>query len=165
MTFAEFCAHAHPRLVAALHHQFGDRQLAEDLAQEALIRAGERWSRVSTLASPTGWAFHVGCNLGKSAMRRRASRRRAEDRMRAQPAADAHRDPDVPIRLALLEALEQLPPTQREALIARHHLGMSAAETAEMLGTTAGAVRVRTHKAAAKLRELLAPTLEDAHVD
>ncbi len=70
-----FCHEAWPRLVAALTNQFGDRWLAEDLAQEALVRACERWSSVRRLDSPIGWTFRVGVNLSRSSLRRRAAER------------------------------------------------------------------------------------------
>lgn len=67
----KFCGQAYPELVAALTHQFGDRWLAEELAQEALVRACGRWDRVAGLASPVGWTFRVGVNLRRSRLRRR----------------------------------------------------------------------------------------------
>ncbi|WP_052668323.1 sigma factor [Nitriliruptor alkaliphilus] len=53
--FHAFCVEAHPRLVAALGHVVGDHAVAEELAQEALVRAHQRWRRVSQLESPLGW--------------------------------------------------------------------------------------------------------------
>jgi DNA-directed RNA polymerase specialized sigma24 family protein len=53
-----FCADAYPRLVAAFTHQFGEQWLAEDVAQEALVRACD-WSTVRGLESPHGWTFRV----------------------------------------------------------------------------------------------------------
>lgn len=54
------------------------------------------------------------------------------------------------------ELLAVLPTNQREILTMRIGAGMSADETADALGTTAGAVRVAQHRALAKLRQLLA---------
>ena len=54
------------------------------------------------------------------------------------------------------ELLRELPSNQREILIMRVGAGMSAEETAEALGTTAGAVRVAQHRALAKLRQIVA---------
>jgi RNA polymerase sigma-70 factor (ECF subfamily) len=52
--------------------------------------------------------------------------------------------------------LHTLPETQQEILRLRVVVGLSAEETAEALGMTAGAVRVAQHRALAKLRQLLA---------
>lgn len=154
-----FCAHAHPRLVAALTHHFGDQWLAEELAQEALVQACDRWPQVRQLDSPTGWAFRVGANLGTSRFRRRAAERRA--RARHGPPAVAHRDPDAVDRLAVTEALNALPEQQRETVVLRYYLGLSARQIAETVGSTEGAVRVATHRALARLREALGDVVAD----
>lgn len=153
-----FCAEAYPKLVGALAHHFGDLPLAEDLAQDALVRASDHWARVGQLASPLGWTFRVGVNLGNSWFRRRAAERRARQRLGAPAAGQA--DPDVADRLAVTEALQQLTDPQREAVVLRYFLGLSAEEAAAVLDRTPGAVRGLTHRAVQTLRTVL-----DVHVD
>lgn len=148
-----FCAEAYPPLVGALAHQFGDPALAEDLAQDALVRACDRWATVGRLDSPVGWAYRVGVNLGNSWFRRRAAERRA--RQRHGPDVEMHHDPDVADRLAVAEALQRLTGRQREAVVLRYFLGLTTHETAHVLGSTAGAVRALTHRAVEELRQLL----------
>ncbi len=63
--YEQFCTASWPRLVSGLAHYFGDRQLAEDAAQEALIRAGVSLTRVGALASPLGWTLEVDEWLGQ----------------------------------------------------------------------------------------------------
>lgn len=154
-----FCAEAYPKLVAALAHQFGDRWLAEDVAQEALIRACDRWDRVGALASPVGWAFHVGTNLGRSWMRRKAAERRAH--ARSGPDATVHDDPDSGDRLAVRTALRELTPAQRETVVLRYYLGLTPSEVAQVTGSTPGAVRALTHRAVGTLRGELDITAKD----
>ena len=50
-----FCEGYYPTLVGGLALYVGDRLLAEELAQEALLRAFRRWERVAGLDSPEGW--------------------------------------------------------------------------------------------------------------
>lgn len=57
-------------------------------------------------------------------------------------------------RLAM-SLVEQLPPQQREIIVLRVAVGLSAEETAASLGMTTGAVRVAQHRALAKLRTAL----------
>lgn len=153
-----FVTEAYPSLVAALTHQFGDRWLAEELTQEALVRACDRWSSVRTLDSPIGWSFKVAVNLGRSALRRRAAERGARARRGEDPAV--HHDPDVALRVAVNDALRHLTDRQRQAVVLRHFLGLPASEVAEVLGTTEEAVRALTMRGIAALRESLPETAE-----
>lgn len=148
-----FVNEAFPSLVAALTHQFGDRWLAEELTQEALVRACGRWSSVRTLDSPIGWTFKVAVNLGRSTLRRRAAERRA--RARRGDDASVHHDPDVVLRLAVHDALSHLTDRQRQAVVLRHFLGLPAAEAAWVLGTTEEAVRALTMRGIVALRASL----------
>ncbi|HEX6194675.1 MAG TPA: sigma-70 family RNA polymerase sigma factor [Jiangellaceae bacterium] len=150
--FERFCAAAYPELVAALTHHVGHRWLAEELAQEALIRAGDRWASVSKLASPIGWTFRVGANIGNSYFRRRS----AEQRALARLGSDAPSPPpDTHDEVGVRQALQTLPVKQREVIVLRYYLGMTPDETATTLGTTSGAVRALSHRAMRRLRELL----------
>lgn len=152
-----FCADAYPKLVAALTHQFGNRWLAEELAQDALVRVCDHWARVSGLDSPIGWVFRAGVNLGNSRFRRRAAERRARQRHGAD--AVVHEDADSADRLAVAEALQQLTDRQREAVVLRYYLGLDPAEIADLTGSTAGAVRGLTHRAITTLRHHFDVTL------
>lgn len=153
--FERFCEEAYPRLVAALAHFCGDTALAEDCAQEALVRARRRWAHVRALDAPAGWCFHVGANVARSWFRRRRAERRAYARI-ADPSAQQADDPDTADRITVRQALDALSARQREAVVLRYFLGLSAGEVAEATGSTAGAVRVLTHRAIATLRDELA---------
>jgi len=147
---AAFCAAAYPQLVGALAHHTGDLLLAEELAQEALLRACRRWSDVRGMRSPIGWTYRVGANLAASTFRRRAAEQRATRRAaRELPEA---REPATAEQIAVREALKSLAPRQRQAVLLRHYFGLSAAETADLVGGTPQAVRALTHRAVAALR-------------
>lgn len=150
--FERFCAAAYPELVAALTHHVGHQWLAEELAQEALIKAGDRWPTVSGLASPIGWAFRVGANIGNSYYRRRRAEQRALARVGT---GGPSQPPDISEQVGVRQALQELPVKQREVIVLRYYLGMTPDEAATTLGTTAGAVRALTHRGVRRLRELL----------
>lgn len=155
--FGAFCRSAHPDLVGALAHHTGDRWLAEELAQEALIRAGQRWDHVRSLSAPVGWCFRVGTNLAASTFRRRRIERRA--RARRDAADTTGPEDDVAGAEAVREALARLTAAQREVVILRHLLGLDVAETATRTGRSPDAVRALTHRAITTLREQLGPDL------
>lgn len=152
---ASFCEREYPRLVGALDLYLGDLHVAEELAQEALIRASKRWARVGQLESPGGWTYRVAINLANSWFRRRRAERRAYRRLDADP--QAHHDVDVADRHAVRDAVRALPDRQRTALILRYYLDLPAPEVAERMGTTHGAVRALTKRAIAALRDQLGP--------
>ena len=152
-----FCEQTHPRLVGALSLAVGDRFLAEELAQEALLRACQRWSYVRDLQSPGGWCYRVGVNLGRNVVRRRVIERRANARVQE---VDGHIDPDVADRLAVQEALGGLTAKQRDAVILRYYLGLTAEESGSLLGLSQGAVRGLTHRALAAMSGVLSDELQ-----
>lgn len=150
---AAFCAAAYPQLVGALAHHTGDLLLAEELTQEALLRACSRWQQVRELGSPGAWAYRVGANLAASTFRRRAAERRAN--RRAADLLPAAREPATAEHLAVREALACLTQPQREAVLLRHYFGLSAAETVEIVGGTEQSVRALTHRGVTALRHEL----------
>jgi RNA polymerase sigma-70 factor (sigma-E family) len=150
---AQFCSDAHPRLVGALVHQLGDPWLAEEVAQEALIRVCSRWGQLRDYRDPTGWAFRVAVNLSRSQLRRRRAELRARARHGAPPSS--HTDPDAADRLVVRTALTALPDRQRELIVLRYFLRCSVEETASLTGATPGAVRTATHRAITALRAML----------
>src|SRR5438552_6937806 len=74
--FARFCRDHHASVVRMVFLITGDRQEAEDLAQEAFARAFERWKSVSALERPEAWVQRVAANLAVSWWRRALVRRR-----------------------------------------------------------------------------------------
>lgn len=151
---AAFCASEHARLVGGLSLYTGDRFVAEELAQEALLRACQRWERVSRMGSPAGWTWHVALNLARSHFRRRQAEMRARRRLAGQPASDGP-VPDGSPDPRVAEALAALPRRQRTAVLLRHYLDLSVEETAARMGTTEDAVRSLTKRAVRRLREQL----------
>jgi len=144
-----FCRAVWPRLVGALSLSCGDRDVAEDLAQEALVRVVERWSRVREMSNPEGYVFQIGFNLGRSRWRRQAAESRANGRAHA-PVDES--DIDTARRLAVRHALRGLSPRQREAVVYRYYLGLDVQETAFAMGCRPGTVKALTSQAIECLR-------------
>lgn len=146
----EFCRRVSPRLVGSLLLQCEQRQVAEDIAQEALARAWERWDAVAEMASPEGWVFRVAFNLVSSQRRRARAERRAASR-HASKVPLAHPVPDD--RLVLREALAALPPRQRQAVVLRHYAQLSVSEAAEVMQCAQGTIKALTYQGIASLRQ------------
>jgi RNA polymerase sigma factor (sigma-70 family) len=149
--FAEFCIVEYPRLVGALSLYCGDPDVAEDIAQDALVRACQRWSQVRRMPAPGAWVYRVAVNLTHSHYRRtRTLHRLLERQGRHEPGVLEDTD-----QVAVRMLVASLPRRSRQAVIARFFLQLSVAETADALGLTESAVRSLTHRAIQTLREQL----------
>lgn len=149
-----FCQREYPQLVGTLTMYCGDVHLAEELAQEALTRACERWGAVSQMAAPGAWVHRVAVNAANSYWRRLRAGRRARNHPKGR-AVDEVYERDVTTDVALRDAVAKLPDRQRAAVVLRYVADMPATEVAEVLDTTAQAVRNLTHRAAQTLRDRL----------
>ena len=151
---AAFCAAEYPRLVGGLTLYTGEQDIAEDLAQEALLRACQRWERVRVLESPGGWVWRVAVNLGNSHFRRRRSAGLARQRLQSAAPA-AHIDADGADVVAVRRAVAALPDRQKTALVLRYFLDWSVEDTAAHMGASDDAVRSLTKRAVAALGQEL----------
>jgi RNA polymerase sigma factor (sigma-70 family) len=145
------CARIAPRLVGSLTLYCGDQRLAEELAQEALIRTWQRRTDVAAMASPEAWVFRTAVNLANSWFRRRRIEWRANQRWAAT--APTWSPPPAAEAVALRDAVHALPARQRAVVVARFYLGFDVATTAEALGCRPGTVQTHTHRAMAHLRD------------
>jgi RNA polymerase sigma factor (sigma-70 family) len=151
-----FCEALHPRLVGTLVVHTGDREVARECAQEALVRVCERWPEVSAMASPAGWTYRVAFNLTSSRGRRRAIERRALARL-AGRRTDLVAAPEQPLDAEPIRAaVAALPPRQRQAVVLRYFADLSVEDTAAAMGCATGTVKSLTAQAVAALRRALA---------
>lgn len=157
-----FCERYYRTLVGSLALYVADPLLAEELAQEAMLRAFRRWERVAVLDSPEGWVWRVAVNLANSHFRRRRVARRARRRLQAGQ-ANGHVGPDVAWQVSIQQAVAGLPDRQREAVILRYFHDLPVGDTAAAMGISEDAVRSLTKRGVAALRAEFAPdTTENA---
>lgn len=157
-----FAAREMPRVVGTLALYCGDRDMAEELAQEALVRVCRDWERVQGMEHPGAWLHRVAVNLAHSHYRRRQAARRARRRVEAQAGIPTLL-PDTADAVAVRDALARLPERHRRVLVLRYWADLSLAETAVALGVSLSAAKSRASRATAALAALLDDT-EDAHV-
>lgn len=149
--FEEFFREEYPGLVRALFLLVPDRQESEELAQEAMARAYERWDRVRAMDSPGGYIYRTAVNLNRRRLRHLAVRAR---RLLALGAGrDAVESPGTSAELA--DAIGSLSEGQREAFLLVEWLGMTSEEAGRMLGIAAPSVRSRVFRAKEALRDRL----------
>jgi RNA polymerase sigma-70 factor (sigma-E family) len=132
----------------------GSRADGEDLLQAALERLVPRWRTIAADAA-AAYLRRTLYNLAADGWRRRGAWRRALPLLRIQdaaPAADAMTEVDL--RDALVRLLVQLPPRQRAVIVLRYWEQLTEAETAELLGCSAGTVKSAASRGLQRLREL-----------
>lgn len=147
--FDSFYRQNYGKLAGSLKLVCGDAGVAEELAQEAFVRAYSRWKRVSTHENPPGWLFQTGYNLAKRRWRSAGAQRTTVGIDESQLGVQSEPTSD---RAELLDAIGRLPIKQRGAVVARYVLGYSSEEAAELLGMSSGALRVTLHRATSALR-------------
>jgi RNA polymerase sigma-70 factor, ECF subfamily len=151
LEFEEFFRAEYPGLVRAFYVLTADQAEAEELAQEAMVRAYERWDRVGTMESPAGYLYRTGVNLNRHRLRHLAVRAR---RLLAMT-RDAPSEQVPGVRREIAEAIASLSGGQREAFMLVEWLGLNAEEAGRVLGIAPASVRSRVHRAKAALRARL----------
>lgn len=149
-----FYEREYPRLVGALDLFLGDLQAAEDVAQEALLRAMRDWKRVGQLDLPGAWTRRVALNLATSRLRRRGVRRRAIERLGAAM-IPAPTDPMEARDAEVRAAVRDLPTVERAAVVLHYFLGHPVAEVAAIVGRPIGTVKSDLSRARRRLRNAL----------
>src|SRR5882757_5414832 len=134
----------------------GNVDRADDLVQEALLRAWANMGSFQPGTNMSAWLFTILRNLFRSEYRKR--RREVED-VDGSYADSLKSHPEQGSRLEFNEfkaALSKLPPDQREALILVGASGFSYEEAAGICECAVGTIKSRVNRARTRLSELLA---------
>jgi RNA polymerase sigma-70 factor (ECF subfamily) len=157
-------------LFTFLLRMLGDRERAEDLAQEAWLRVVKGAAAWNERAKFKSWLYAIARNLCFDQSRRDRFRRTesldaaAEDGEEAQPMGERIASPDAgPERAAasgelkplLVAALLALPEEQREVFVLREQSGLGFKEIAEVVGVNENTVKSRMRYALEGLRKRL----------
>lgn len=150
--FEEFALARTPHLYRSAWLLCGDRHEAEDLVQETLAKVYVRTHRRlgPALANPSAYAHTVLTRTFISARRRRSSTETPYDDLPETSTLDHAEAADL--RTSLVEAMAGLSPVDRAVVVLRYLDDRPVAEVAEVLGLTSGAVRNRSIRALARLR-------------
>jgi RNA polymerase sigma-70 factor (ECF subfamily) len=133
----------------------GNVDRADDLVQEALLRALANLGSFEPGTNMSAWLFTILRNLFRSEYRKR--RREVED-VDGSYAEQLTSLPEQSSRLEInefREALKLLPPEQRESLILVGASGFSYEEAAQICGCAVGTIKSRVNRARSRLAEIL----------
>jgi RNA polymerase sigma-70 factor, ECF subfamily len=177
-------------LLAHCYRMSGSLQDAEDMVQEALVRAWRGLGGFQERSSFRTWIYRIATHATLDALRQAKARTLPAD---CGPAADPTKPPAPPalemhwlepipdallpsgppeadallsqkqsVSLAFLQALQKLPATQRAAVLLKDVIGMSADEIASLLETTSGATNSLVQRARETLKHATPPDEAEA---
>ncbi len=152
--FDEFYAASFARLTGQLHALIGNRDEAQECVQEAFVRAWQHHRKLERADHPEAWVRTTAYRLAVSRWRRTRLARRPADRAVSPP---AWTEPADESRVALIDALRQLPETQRRALVLHHLCDLPVQAVASETGVPEGTVKARLSRGRTALAALLAP--------
>jgi RNA polymerase sigma-70 factor (ECF subfamily) len=153
--FEEVVERTHRRVFTLAYRLVGDRHEAEDVAQEAYLRAYRSLRTFRGEASFETWLHRITANTAMSHLRRRGRfgdvLAEGDERLAREPAP---RDVDEVVERDEVErALAALPPGQRTVVLLKDVYGFSCQEIGDRIGISEGAVKVRLHRARRRLKE------------
>ena len=149
--YDELFAACGDRLVRQVYALTGDLAEAQDVVQEAFVRAWQHWRTVSVHPDPEAWVRTTARRLAVSRWRRLRNSRVAWQRYGPPPEQAAV----GPQTVALVAALRRLPEAQRTALVLHHLAYLPVDQVALETGAPVGTVKARLSRGRVALAALL----------
>lgn len=146
-----YLAHA-PAALRFAYYLCGDQEQSRDLVQDAFVRVAGRFAYMRKPDVFGTYLRRTIVNLHTSRLRRLRLERAylAREAQRVEP---THSDIDPSERDEVWDAIQQLPPRQRAAMVLRFYEDLSERESAEIIGCSVGALNQLVARATAALRE------------
>jgi RNA polymerase sigma-70 factor (ECF subfamily) len=148
--FSSFFREAYPRMVGQLRLLTGDLASAEDVAQEAFVRAASRWRQLARYDQPEAWVRKTAFRLAIDLLRRAARHQALLARLGARQQEAVELPPED---RAVITALQALP--LREVVVLHHCLDLPVEAVAAQLGLNVGTVKSRLYRGRERLVALL----------
>lgn len=153
--FTAFYQRHYRDVVGLAYTLTGSWPAAEDVAQEAFVRAFRDWRRLTGYERPDSWVRTVAVNLATSRGRRLGAEARALARLwQRRPRVEAEELP--PDADAFWQAVRSLPRRQAQAAALRYHDDMAVADIARVMGCAEGTAKAHLHAARKALHAALA---------
>ncbi|MCS6887318.1 MAG: sigma-70 family RNA polymerase sigma factor [Chloroflexus sp.] len=161
-----------PLVYARALHLLGDADDAENVLQTTFIKACAALPEYTGAGSLSSWLYRIASNEGLMLLRQKRPQVAldAVGELAPDDAVTLHQtiwavDParnalDGELRREIAQAIAELPDALRAVIVLRDIEQLSTEETAERLGISPGAVKVRLHRARMRLRETLARYVE-----
>lgn len=149
--FERFVAERSPALLRTAFLLTGDREKAQDLLQDSLVRLFSRWSSIRDPSAREAYLRRILVTTSAN------QRQRFWNRERSEPVPDAatpHHDPfpEADDRRHCLRAIKGLSHAHRAVIVLRFYEDLTEQQCADLLGLSVGTVKSRTSRALQQLR-------------
>lgn len=149
-SFTELCRRYYPAMVAIAHSILGDRDIAEDAAQQTFAKAVRKLPQLRNKTNFAGWLAVICRNAAKDMARTRVKLYNNEDL--TQVAAESHTDDTTE---TVREAIAKLPASAREVIFLRYYDGLSYEQISAVLGVSEQAINGKLRRAKKKIADYL----------
>ena len=156
--FAELYERLAPRVYAYCRRFLGNKEEAQDVFQEALIKFYQSVTPDRQMTNVPAFVLKIARNLCVNLKRKEKEHVSFEDYMAVH--TENREDKDELLNL-IKTALELLPDEYREMFILREYEGMSYNDIAEITGETLPNVKIRIYRAKNKIRKILKPYIKE----
>ncbi len=163
--FEELVERTHRQVYTLAYRLVGDRQEAEDVAQEAYLRAYRSLRGFRGDARFETWMYRIVSNVAMTHLRRRKRFGELVADETGGPEPEVRPTDDLVERDELKRALEALPIGQRTVVILKDVYGLTCQEIGDQIGVSEGAVKVRLHRARKRLKDLIYGQTAEGHRD
>lgn len=147
------------RVYSVVRRLVGDDHLAEDVSQDAWLRAFEKLDLFRGESAFGTWMHRLAVNTALNRVRRMGRRAEVESSAEVRPPGVPPDETVLNHRL-LSAALDSLPTGYRQVLVLHDVEGLTHEEIATRMGIAVGTSKSQLHKARARMRERLAPVRE-----
>jgi RNA polymerase sigma-70 factor (sigma-E family) len=157
----EYCSFVASRSAALFRVAYlviGDHQLAQDLLQESLAKTYVAWPRLRDVSNAEAYTRRVIATTAISWRRRRGFHERPAEHLPEPTQVDSAAA--TVLHDVLWDCLRELPPRQRTAIVLRHYVDLTEAQTAEAMGCSIGSVKSSVSTGLRRLRERVGTDLE-----
>lgn len=158
--FSELYARHSSMIYAYILRFIGNKDEAQDVFQEAMIRFHQSASKDRDMTNVPGFMMTIARNLCVNAKRSTVTSVSFEDYMAFHDEDRKKQEKDEQLELIKM-ALDLLPDEYRETFILREYQGYSYKDIAELTGESLTNIKVRIHRARNKIREILKPYLKE----
>ena len=161
--FGELVLTYRRQVVNLVYRMCGDTEVAQDMAQEAFIRAWNKLPSYSPRSAFGNWLYRIATNATLDLLRRERDSVNVDDLPLAAPGMSLESTVETKDRAELVQqAVLSLPPASRSVLVLREYEALSYREIADTLEIPIGTVMSRFSYARERLSQILEPYMKEA---